>query len=143
MKEVIVERDELLNLIPQRPPIVMVDKFYGFEGDSSFTGLDIESDNIFIDNDYMSEPGLIEHLAQSAAVRAGYRFLLQKKDIPLGFIASVDKLTVHQLPSPGEILYTEIRQIQQVENITLIEARSESDGNLLIECKMKIFLDLG
>lgn len=141
-REILMQGDDLLTLIPQRPPIVMVDRFYGIEKSDSFTGLKILEDNIFVSDSYLSESGLIEHLAQSAAVRAGYQFYMENKNVPLGFIASVDKLHIYKLPVIGDILYTKIRNIQQVGSISLIDARSSSNGTLLIEGKMKIYLDL-
>ena len=43
----IISGEEILKLIPQRPPIVMVDTFCGIEDNSSYSGLTITSDNIF------------------------------------------------------------------------------------------------
>ena len=37
--------DELLELIPQRPPIVMVDRFFGMDQNGSYTGLKVEASN--------------------------------------------------------------------------------------------------
>lgn len=141
-REIVMQGEELLQLIPQRAPIVMVDTFYGLSDADSYTGLAVLADNIFVDNNHLLESGLIEHLAQSAAVRAGYQFHIENKEVPLGFIASVDKLTVHKLPAVGENLFTTIRTIQQVGSITLIHAESSSNNERLIEGRMKIFLDI-
>ena len=59
--------DNILDLIPQRAPIVMVDEFLGIQENLSRTRLTVSKENIFVDNDRMSECGLIEHIAQSAA----------------------------------------------------------------------------
>ena len=39
--------DELLDLIPQRAPIVMVDRFFGMDDNGSYTGLKVEDSNLF------------------------------------------------------------------------------------------------
>ncbi len=139
-KEVIIKDNEILNLIPQRPPIVMVDKFYGIENDSSYTGLKVTTENIFTENDSFKEPGIIEHIAQSAAARIGYICQQNQQPVPLGFIGSVDKLTIHDLPKINDELYTEIKIIQEVEDITLIGAIVKKDEKLIAECRMKILL---
>ena len=38
-REVIIQGEGILNLIPQRPPIVMVDSFFGIEENHSYSGL--------------------------------------------------------------------------------------------------------
>lgn len=139
-KEAIIEGSNILDLIPQRPPIVMVDKFYGIDEANSYTGLTITLDNIFIENGKFKEPGIIEHIAQSAAARIGYICQQTNIPVPLGFIGSVDKLTIHSLPLVGKELYTEIKIIQEVAEITLIGAIVKSEDSLIAECRMKIFL---
>ena len=111
-KLVIIRGEGILDLIPQRPPIVMVDKFYGIEDDCSYTGLTISSDNIFIENNRFKEPGIIEHIAQSAAARVGYICRQNNVPVPLGFIGSVDKMKIHTLPKVEEELDTKIKIIQ-------------------------------
>lgn len=139
-KQTIAEGDALLSLIPQRPPIVMVDKFYGIEEDRSYTGLTVTSDILFIENNHLHEPGIIEHIAQSAAVRVGYGCVQSKRPVPLGFIGSVDKMTIHLLPEAGQELDTEIKIIQEVGEITLIGATVKCGDILVAECRMKIVL---
>lgn len=139
-KEAIIEGSNILDLIPQRPPIVMVDKFYGIDEANSYTGLTITLDNLFIENGKFKEPGIIEHIAQSAAARIGYICQQTNVPVPLGFIGSVDKLTIHSLPLVGKELYTEIKIIQEVAEITLIGAIVKSEDSLIAECRMKIFL---
>lgn len=139
-KLIITEGEGILDLIPQRPPIVMVDKFYGVEDDCSYTGLTISPDNIFIERNRFKEPGIIEHIAQSAAARVGYICKQDNIPVPLGFIGSVDKMTIHALPKVGDELYTEIKIIQEVAEITLIGATVKIGDKLVAECRMKIFL---
>ena len=93
----------IVDLIPQRAPIVMVDGFAGIDEEGvSHSRLTVLEENIFVDEGQMSECGLIEHIAQSAAARVGYLFREQDKEVPLGFIGSVNKLEVKQWPQVGE-----------------------------------------
>lgn len=137
----IIQGEGILNLIPQRPPIVMVDTFYGIENDCSYSGLTITPDNIFCQEGKLQEAGIIEHIAQSAAARIGYIYLQKDEPVPLGFIGSVDKLTIHNLPEIGQILSTEITIIQEVFDITLVSACVSTPDKVIAECRMKIFLE--
>lgn len=136
----IISGEGIMKLIPQRPPIVMVDSFYGIEDNCSYSGLTVAADNIFCRKGKLQESGIIEHIAQSAAARIGYIYLQKNEQVPLGFIGSVDKLTIHDLPETGQELFTEITIIQEVFDITLVSARVSAPQGVIAECRMKIFL---
>lgn len=139
-REAIIHDEGILELIPQRPPIVMVNKFFGIEENSSYTGLTVAADNLFCEEGELQEVGIIEHIAQSAAVRIGYIYQQKGEVTPLGFIGSVNKLNIYRLPEVGEELFTEITIIQEVFDITLIAALVKTEEQTIAECRMKIFV---
>lgn len=129
-------------LIPQRPPIVMVDEFLGIDDGVSHTRLSVRGDNLFFENGTLNACGIIEHIAQSAASRVGYICRSQSLPVPIGYIGSVNDFSVERLPREGEQIHTSIRVVQEVFGISLIEARcTDSAGGCLAGCKMKIFLE--
>lgn len=142
-REAIIHGEGILGLIPQRPPIVMVDSFFGIEENCSYSGLTVTPDNIFCEAGKLQEPGIIEHIAQSAAARIGFIYTRQDAQVPLGFIGSVDKLRIYDLPEVGMKLFTEITVVQEVFDITLIAAQVKADEELIAECRMKIFIKKG
>lgn len=139
-REAIIHGEGILNLIPQRPPIVMVDSFFGIEESHSYSGLTVTADNIFCEAGRLQEPGIIEHIAQSAATRIGFIYTRQGENVPLGFIGSVDKLKIYDLPEIGMKLLTEITVVQEVFDITLISAQVKVEEEPIAECRMKIFI---
>lgn len=139
-REAIIHGEGILGLIPQRPPIVMVDSFFGIEENCSYSGLTVTSDNIFCEAGKLQEPGIIEHIAQSAAARIGFIYTQQGAQVPLGFIGSVDKLRIYNLPEVGMKLFTEITVVQEVFDITLVSAQVKAGEELIAECRMKIFI---
>ena len=139
-REAIIHGEGILGLIPQRPPIVMVDSFFGIEENCSYSGLTVTSDNIVCEAGKLQEPGIIEHIAQSAAARIGFIYTRQGAQVPLGFIGSVDKLKIYNLPEVGIKLFTEITVVQEVFDITLVSAQVKAGEELIAECRMKIFI---
>lgn len=131
----------ILDLIPQRAPIVMVDEFLGIEDNISKTRFVIKNENIFVDDGKFSECGLIEHIAQSAAARVGHVFKSNNKPIPIGYIGSVNNFEIKDFPKVGDVISTDIEIIQEVFNITLIQAHCYINDVEIASCKMKIFLD--
>ncbi len=130
------------DLIPQRQPILMIDEFLGFEGETSRTRLVVGDANIFVDDGVMSECGLIEHIAQSAAARVGHVFRSKNEPIPLGYIGAVNNFTLVERPRTGDEVITRIDVVQEVMNISLIEAQCSVNDRIIAQCRMKIFLDL-
>ena len=61
-KEIICQGEELFRLIPQRPPMVMIDRFYGIEENTSWSGLTVTTDNLFCRDGVLQETGIIEHI---------------------------------------------------------------------------------
>lgn len=136
----IVRGEQILDYIPQRPPVVMVDSFYGIDGESSYSGFTIPDDNIFCADGVMDECALIENMAQSAALRVGWLYKSAGKAVPLGFIGSVGKCDFSRRVSVGETLHTEVKVVAEVGNVTLAEAEITVASERICSCTLKIFL---
>lgn len=136
----IYQGGDILKLIPQRPPMVMVDKFFGIEENHSFSGLTISSDNLLCENGILLEEGIIEHFAQSAAARIGYIFLQNEEVVPIGFIGAVSKFSIYALPAVESEIRTIVSIVQEVGDITLARAKSWVDDRLIADGELKIYL---
>jgi predicted hotdog family 3-hydroxylacyl-ACP dehydratase len=128
-------------LIPQREPIIMVDDILAHEEKQIKSCFLINSDNIFVENGCLTESGLLENIAQTAASKVGLEAKNRNEKIPLGFIGAITKVVVHAFPSVGDTILTEVVILQEVFNITLIAAKVFSENTLLVECQMKIALE--
>lgn len=133
---------EILSLIPQRPPFVMIDSFFAqsVHEKGGTSALKITEANIFVENGLLTEPGLIENIAQTAAARIGYICKTENKPVPLGYIGAVQKLEISGLPKIDEEIKTEIQIINEVFNVTIIGGKITCEGKLLVQCEMKIFI---
>lgn len=131
--------DDITSLIPQRPPILMVDRF-SYEDDSlCHSELTLKEDNMFLHNGSMVPEGLLEHIAQTAAAHIGYRRKMAGEEVNLGFIGDIKRCTMgKRMPTVGQTVMTTMRVVSQVGNITMVSAESTSDGETLIECRMKL-----
>ncbi len=136
----LLEGEEVYKLIPQRNPIVMVDTLFCADEEGAETGLHVQSGNIFCQGDVLSEPGLIEHVAQSAAAFAGYLPYTKGETPKLGFIGEVKKFKITRLPKIGEFLHTRLKVLGEAAGVTLIAAETISEYELLATCQMKIFI---
>ena len=140
-QEPLLVGEELYKLIPQRNPIVMVDTFFCADEESAETGLHVQSDNIFCEGGFLREPGMIEHVAQSAAAFAGYASFTKGEAPKLGFIGEVKKFKIDRLPKVGEILHTRLRGLGEAAGVILISAETKSGEEILATCQMKIYIN--
>lgn len=140
MNAPILSGEGIYNLIPQRPPIVMVDTFFEADAESAVTGLTILADNIFCLDNHLQEPGLIEHVAQSAAAFAGYTPYTKGESPKLGFIGEVKKFKINRLPQVGETLHTTLKVLGEAAGVTLIAAETRVGEESVATCQMKIFI---
>jgi len=138
--ESIVNKENILEYIPQRPPMVMVDTLISSTLKSATSGFKIREDNIFLKKDQIDSPGLIENIAQTAAASAGFHFKKNKLPVKVGFIGSIKKLQIHAWPTIGDELMTTIEEVNEVMNVKIIEGRISCNGKVIASCEMKIFL---
>jgi predicted hotdog family 3-hydroxylacyl-ACP dehydratase len=133
--------NDIQSLIPQKPPFVMVDKLLSVTETSTTTGFSIKADNIFVKDGVFKEPGLVENIAQTAAASAGYVSHTENKPVLVGYIGAVNNLQIFTLPQTGDELITEITTENQIFDVTLISGKITCNGQLIAQCKMKIFIN--
>ena len=127
-------------VIPQRMPFVMVSELIQSDASTSKSTFEVKADNIFLKDNQLQEPALVENIAQTAAARAGYMAIREHRPVSIGYIGAIQNLEVFDLPFLGDQLDTEIRVMNQVFDVTLIGATVSCGGKKMATCEMKIFI---
>lgn len=109
------------HLIPQKAPFVMVDSLLGFSNTNVVSSFKILEANIFFENQELSEPGLIENMAQTVALHTGYDYFLRGETAPTGYIGSIKSMEISMLPKLYETIKTEAHILQEFMGVTLVE----------------------
>jgi 3-hydroxymyristoyl/3-hydroxydecanoyl-(acyl carrier protein) dehydratase len=137
-----IAAENILSLIPQRPPFVMVDKLLYADETTATTSFLINEKNIFVVNGKFTEPGLVENMAQTAAAQAGHfgSSSTQKKIPQIGYIGDVKNLEIVELPETGDELETEIIIVNHIFEVTMITCKIMRKKKLIASCEMKIFI---
>jgi 3-hydroxyacyl-[acyl-carrier-protein] dehydratase len=143
--ETLLDTEQVVSLIPQKAPFVMIDKLVSSDDVSSTSGLTITEDNIFTQDGEFIEPGLIENIAQTGAIRAGYAFSKLKEENndlepPVGYIGAIKNLIISKLPKVGDHIKTTLSIENQVFDITMVKGEVELNGEIIASCQMKIFV---
>ena len=130
----------LKELIPQRPPFVMIDKMVSFNLTVTETQLEIRADNVFCKDGRLSAEGLMENIAQTCAARIGYINLTKNEVVKIGVIGSVGNYEVFRTPKVGEIVTTSIEVLEEMFQITMVKAVIKCGNETLAQANMKIAL---
>ncbi|HTE31283.1 MAG TPA: hypothetical protein VK666_12970 [Chryseolinea sp.] len=138
----LADRDDILRYIPQRHPIVMVHTLLEADDEHAVTTFNIEPDNIFIDRGNFAEPGLIENIAQTAAVHIGFQCHRKNIPIPIGYIAAIKNLNIVSLPQSNSRITTSVKIVNKVLDVTVVQGEVELEGVSLCTCEMRIFAKL-
>ena len=143
----LVTQEDIFSLIPQRPPIVMVDGLLEHSAEASTSVFHIAPDNIFVAEGAFQMPGLVENIAQTVALRAGYEHMVQLKaaggaaiKAPVGFIGEIKNLQIHFLPAASSDLETRVQLLHKIFGASVVNGQVICDGKVAAECEMKLFV---
>ncbi len=130
--------DDITKLIPQRPPMLMVKRMLSCDDTKVTTELDILSDNIFVEDGCLAEPGIIENMAQTAAVMQGWKFRDQANAADIRYLCEIRNLTIERLPSVGETLKTTVEVKASAAGVIMVSCHSETDLGVVANGSLKI-----
>lgn len=131
----------LSELLPQRPPYLLVDRLLDYDTERIRCRLQVTADHLMVDDGRLSPAGLIEHIAQTCATRIGFinKYILHRP-VTIGYVASLHDLRLERLPRVGETIETEVRVLEDCFGMTLITACVTSADEVLATGEMKIAL---
>jgi len=130
-----------LELIPQKDPMVMVGALLEINEDSVKTEFVIP-DNHILSNDeqFLNQSALIENIAQTAAVNAGYRARINKEEPKKGFIGAIKNFELFGKAKAGDTLETVIQLKNEIFNASIIEGEIFCNNTCIAKGELKIFL---
>lgn len=135
-----IKGKELIELIPQRHPFVMIDNLFHSNDKLTRTSFSINEKNVLCRNKKFTEAGLIENMAQTAAVGAGYEAKINNTKIKTGFIGAIKNLKIYELPNVNQEIITEVKTDYIFDNVSIISSNIKLNNKIIAECEMKIFL---
>lgn len=140
IERAIARGTEVFRLIPQRPPMAMVDVLFSADSQCAETGLCIYRDNVFCIDSHLAEPGIIEHSAQSAAAFAGYRYFLAGEAPHIGLIGEIKTFRIGRLPAVGECLRTKVSVMGEAMGMSLVQTETFVGDEKVAGGQIKIFI---
>ena len=138
----LVNKDQVHYLLPHRPPIVMVDLLLESNASKGTGSLYISPDNIFVADGQMQESGLIEHMAQTLALKVAHEGAKVDSDEKfMGYLVSVKNLLIYELPAVGDELVTKVEINRSFGGFTTGSFKSYINGCMIAECEMRTMVE--
>jgi len=132
---------ELIDLIPQKPPFVLISSLKSVSENRAMSTFTFFKSHSLCNQGKLTVAGIMENIAQTAAAKMGYECHLNGKKIPIGFIGDVRDFSFSKLPMAGEEIETEIVIINQIFDVSIITGSVKMNGEEIAHCKMKIFVE--
>ena len=120
-------------VIPQRPPFVFIDTLEEVSETMARTRFTIPADCPLVADGVLPLAGLMENVAQTCAARMGHG-----AGNKIGYIGAVKAMEARRLPRVGETLTTEVRLIQEVMKISLMECTTRLDEDIIATTTLKL-----
>lgn len=141
LKEPITDKHIIRNMLPQKPPFVMVDELLSWSADGAQTGFQIKAENILVENGKLSEAGIVENMAQSIALQSAYGKQDSEEKAGIGVLAAIDSLKIEEMPKVGKKLITTITIDFSAMGMTKCSAETKTEtGKLIAKAKLKTFI---
>lgn len=129
--------------LPHRKPMLMVDKILEIDSKNVITLLEIRENIIFLENGFLTESGLTEHMAQTCSSIFGQVFFENKTPESkklIGFITNIKKMEIFSLPKTGDTIISKAEKLSEFENISHINCRTFCNEILLAEAEIIMFI---
>jgi 3-hydroxyacyl-[acyl-carrier-protein] dehydratase len=133
----------LAELLPHRPPMVMVDALVRCDGDSAAAVKTFAQGSYGTDGGGVLESALIECLAQTVAALHGYRAHQSGGRAPRGLLVGVTDFAFCRPAQCGRPLRLTVQITRRLGPFCLAAGRIEQDGSLVAEGELKFHLEEG
>ena len=141
---------DIKRYLPHRAPMLMVDLILKMNNEYAETIFEIKADNIFIENNLLTESGLIENMAQTCSSIVAKDYLVDEnnQDIEgadvIGFISAIKKLKINALPKVGDIITTKTSLVSKfvtdTYSLCTMSCHTFSGNELLLEGEINLYI---
>ncbi len=133
----------LKQLIPHRPPMVMIDELLESDGDLAKARKVFVEADYAIENSLVAEVALIEGLAQTVAAAFGSKALAEGRSPGVGMLVGVSGFVFRRRVRAGEEVIFEAAFTRRLPPFYLADGRVLVDGEVVAEGSMKFYMEEG
>jgi beta-hydroxyacyl-ACP dehydratase FabZ len=131
---------EILKILPQRYPFLLVDRILETDGSTHMVGLkNVTINEPFFQGHFPDHPVMPGVLLVEALAQVGVVLLLfgdQNRDTKLVYFSGIDKCRFRQPVIPGDQLRIEVTVLRQRDRYYKMKGQALVDGNIAVEAEL-------
>jgi beta-hydroxyacyl-ACP dehydratase FabZ len=131
---------EILEILPQRYPFLLVDRILETDGKTHMTGLkNVTINEPFFQGHFPNHPVMPGVLLVEALAQVGVVLLMsgdQGRNSKLVYFSGIDKCRFRQPVVPGDQLRMEVRVLKQRDRYYKMKGQALVDGNIVVEAEL-------
>ncbi len=141
---------EIKHYLPHRTPMLMVDYVLAIDDEKVETVFEIKTSNLFLQNNFFTETGLIENMAQTCSMIVAKDYFIDKnnndkKEVDvIGFISAIKTLKIYILPEMGSTIVTKAvlvsKFISDTYSLCTIKCKTFREEEILLEGEITLFI---
>jgi len=131
---------EILKILPQRYPFLLVDRILETDGSTHMVGLkNVTINEPFFQGHFPDHPVMPGVLLVEALAQVGVVLLLagdQNRDSKLVYFSGIDKCRFRQPVVPGDQLMIDVTVLKQRDRYYKMKGKASVDGNIAVEAEL-------
>ena len=131
---------EILKILPQRYPFLLVDRILETDGSTHMVGLkNVTINEPFFQGHFPEHPVMPGVLLVEALAQVGVALLLfgdQNRDAKLIYFSAIDKCRFRQPVIPGDQLRIKVTVLKQRDRYFKMKGEATVDGNIVVEAEL-------
>jgi predicted hotdog family 3-hydroxylacyl-ACP dehydratase len=141
---------DIKKYLPHRAPMLMVDMILEMDEEKVETYFEINESNIFLENGFFTEPGLVENMAQTCSAVVAKNYFIDenykdKTDVDVvGFISGIKTLKIYALPQSGTIIYTKAvlvsKFVTDTYSLCTMKCQTFREEEIFLEGEITLFI---
>ena len=132
--------EEILRVLPQRYPFLLVDRILETDGSTRMVGLkNVTINEPFFQGHFPHHPVMPGVLLVEALAQVGVVLLFfndQKRDDKLVYFSAIDKCRFRQPVVPGDQLRIEVSVLKQRDRYYKMKGQALVEGNIVVEADL-------
>jgi predicted hotdog family 3-hydroxylacyl-ACP dehydratase len=141
---------DIKKYLPHRAPMLMVDMILEMDDEKVETVFEIKEGNIFLENGFFTESGLVENMAQTCSSVVAKDYFIDENNNDktgvnvVGFISGIKTLKIHSLPQIGNVIHTRAllvsKFITESYSLCTMKCQTFKADELLLEGEITLFI---
>lgn len=123
---------DILELIPQRPPFLFVDKVVDRTENSIKTTLKVTGQEDFFKGHFPGNPIMPGVLLQEALFQSGAALMAGRAGGGLGVVTRVQNAKFKNMVRPGDLLEMEVQLTESISNAHYMKGTTKVDGKTVL-----------